>query len=57
MWTKFNDKMIKRMYPKPNLKGIMVNNMQANWNAIKVIYGSRDANVRLVNKDRTCLFH
>ncbi len=50
MWTKFIDTMVKHKYLKPNLKGVMVNNMQANWDVIIIIYGSRDANVRLVNK-------
>jgi hypothetical protein len=31
MWTKFNEKMLKHGFPKPNFKGFMVDSAQANW--------------------------
>ncbi len=43
--------------PKPNFKGFMVDNVQANWNAFKIIYDFGDMSVRMVNKEHTCLFH
>jgi hypothetical protein len=30
---------------------------QVNWNAIKVVYGSSDATIKMVDKEQTCLFH
>jgi len=35
----------------------MVDNTQANWNAIKIVYGSRYPSVRMIDKECTCLFH
>jgi hypothetical protein len=32
-------------------------NPEANWNAIRVIYGSGDATIPLKDQERTCLFH
>ncbi len=57
MWTKFDETMVKHTSPKPNFKGFMVDNVQANWNAFKIIYGFGDTSVRMVNKEHTCLFH
>jgi hypothetical protein len=50
MWTKLNETMLKHGFPKPNFKGFMANGAEANWNAIKIIYGSRDPFVKMVNK-------
>jgi len=36
MWTKLNEIMLKHMFPKPNFKGFMVDNAQANWNTAKL---------------------
>jgi hypothetical protein len=55
MWKKLNETMLKHRFPKPNFKGFMVNNAQANWNVI--IYGSKDSSIKMVDKERTCLFH
>jgi hypothetical protein len=57
MWIKLNEMMLKHGFPKPNFKGFMVNNTQANWNMVKIVYGSRDPSVRMVGKECTCLFH
>jgi hypothetical protein len=57
MWTKFNQIMLKHGYVKPNFKGFMVDNVQANWNVVKIVYNSSDAIVRMVDKKPTCLFH
>jgi hypothetical protein len=35
----------------------MADNAQANWNDIKIVYGSRDPYVKMVDKEHTCLFH
>jgi hypothetical protein len=36
--------------PNPNFKGFMVNSTQANWNIVRIVYGSEDANEPMVNK-------
>jgi hypothetical protein len=35
----------------------MADSSQANWNAIRIVYGSGDASIPMLNKERTCLFH
>jgi hypothetical protein len=57
MWTKLNETMVKHIYPIPNFKGFMVDNVEANWNFVIIIYSSRDMNVGMVEKEHTCLFH
>jgi hypothetical protein len=57
MSKKLHDTMLKNRFPKPNFKGLMVDNAQANWNIIIIIYGSRDFYVRMVDKEHICLFH
>jgi len=42
MWTKLNEMMLKHEIPKPKFKGFMVDDAQANWNVVKIIYGSKD---------------
>ncbi len=42
MWIKLNETMLKHKFPKPNFKGFMANNAQANWNILKIVYGSED---------------
>ncbi len=57
MWTKFNQIMLKHGYVEPNFKGFMADITHASWNAVKIVYGSGDATIRMVDKKRTCLFH
>jgi hypothetical protein len=49
--------MMKHIFSKPNFKGFMANNTHVNWNVVKVVYGSSDATIKMVDKERTCLFH
>jgi hypothetical protein len=56
MWTKLNETMLKHKFPKSNFK-VMADNAQANWNAIRIVYGSRDLSIRMVDEEHTCLFH
>jgi hypothetical protein len=35
----------------------MVNNTQAKWNVVKIVYCSGDPFVKMVDKECTCLFH
>jgi hypothetical protein len=34
-----------------------IQSIQANWNAIRVIYGNGDAAIPMKDQERTCLFH
>ena len=38
-------------------KGFMANSAQANWNAMRIVYGGGDLVVPMENRERTCLFH
>jgi hypothetical protein len=49
--------MLKHEFPKPNLKGFMVDIAQAKWNLVIIVYSSRDPYVKMVDKEHTCLFH
>src|ERR1700737_2662532 len=42
---------------KVNFKGFMADSAQANWNVVRIIYGSGDASEKMVDRERTCLFH
>jgi hypothetical protein len=57
MWIKLNETMLKHGFPKSNFKGFMANNTQANWNMVKIIYGSGDPFIRTIDKECTYLFH
>jgi hypothetical protein len=49
--------MARHGVPEPKLKGFMVDSAQANWNAVRGIYGSGDAMIPMKDQERTCLFH
>ncbi len=49
--------MLRFGFVNPNFKGFMVNNVHANWNGVCFMYGSKDASMKMVDKERTCLFH
>lgn len=51
MWTKLNVTMMKHIFLKPSFKGFMANSAQVNWNVIKVVYGSGDATIKMVDKE------
>ena len=40
-----------------NFKGFMVDSAQANFNAVRRIFGSGDKNIPMEGKERTCQFH
>ena len=40
-----------------NFKGFMCNSAQANFNAMRVLFGSGDPKVPIENRERTCLFY
>ena len=41
----------------PNFKGFMADSAQANWNAVRIVYGSGDPVVCMQRRERTCFFH
>jgi hypothetical protein len=57
MRWKLNKVMLKKCVFNLNFKGFMVDNVQANWNTVWIMYGSGDPNESKVNKKWTCYFH
>jgi hypothetical protein len=56
-WKNLNVVMGKHGIALPYFKGFMADCAQANWNAVRVIYGSGDPSEPMLNRERTCLFH
>lgn len=56
-WKNLNHVMARHGIPKPQFKGFMADSAQANWNAVREIYGSGDYTVPMEGRERTCLFH
>ena len=56
-WKNVNDVMARHSVPSPKFKGFMADSVQANWNTVRVIYGSGDATIPMKDQERTCLFH
>jgi hypothetical protein len=57
LWKNLNNVMARHGVPEPQFKGFMADSAQANWNALRVIYGSGDATIPMKDQERTCLFH
>jgi len=38
-------------------KGFMADSVQANWNAVRIVYGSGDILDPMPNQEQICLFH
>jgi hypothetical protein len=57
MWRELNDLMAKNGVENTNFKGFMADSTQANWNAVRIVYGSGDPKVPMENRERTCLLH
>jgi hypothetical protein len=41
----------------PNFKGFMADSAMANWNAIRIVYGTGSVDEKMENRERTCLLH
>ena len=41
----------------PQFQGFMADSAQANWNAIRIVYGSGDPKVPMPGREHTCYFH
>jgi hypothetical protein len=50
MWRELNDLMAKNGVENTNFKGFMVDNAQANKNAVRIVYGSGDPKVPMENR-------
>jgi hypothetical protein len=57
MWRELNDLMAKNGVENTNFKGFMADSAQANWNDIRIVYGSGDPKVPMENRERTYLLH
>ena len=57
LWKNLNAIMETHGVARVNFKGFMADGAQANWNAVRIIYGSGNASERMVDRERTCLFH
>ena len=56
-WTQLNTVMRENGVDTVNFKGFMADSAQANWNAVRKVYGSGDPGVCMEGRERTCLFH
>ena len=56
-WRSLNAIMEKHRVAKPNFKGFMADSTMANWNAVRIVYGSGPADDIMKNCERTCLLH
>ena len=43
--------------PNPCFKGFMADSAQANWNAIRIVYGNGDPKVPMEGREKTYYFH
>jgi hypothetical protein len=57
LWKNLSDVMARHGVLEPKFKGFMADSAQANWNAVRLIYGSGDATIPMKDQERTCLFH
>jgi hypothetical protein len=57
LWKNLNAVMAKHGMSKSKFKRFMVDSAHANWNALKVIYGSGDTTIPMMDRERTCFFH
>jgi hypothetical protein len=57
VWKNLNAFMAQHGVDKDNFKGFMADSAQANWNVVRIIYESGDAFEKMVDRERTCLFH
>ena len=56
-WTQLNTVMRENGVDTVNFKGFMADSAQANWNAVRKVYGSGDPRVCMEGREHTCLFH
>jgi hypothetical protein len=57
MWKKLNAVVERKGLGTPTFKGLMGDGAQENWNVVRIIYGTRDPMVKMVDKEHMCFFH
>jgi hypothetical protein len=57
MWKELNDLMAKNGVENTNFKGFMADSVHANWNVVRIVYGSGDPKVPMENQKHTCLLY
>jgi hypothetical protein len=57
MWNALGKVMKEHGVQNVNFKGFMVDCAQANFNAIKTLFGSGDPNLLMENQECSCLYH
>jgi hypothetical protein len=57
VWLSMLNILDKNGVSNVNFKGFMCDNAQANFNAVRILFGSGDPTVPMENKERTCQFH
>ena len=56
-WKNLNHVMARHGVPLPQFQGFMADSVQANWNAVRIVYGGGDPKVAMLGHERTCYFH
>lgn len=56
-WKNLNLVMEINGVTAPNFKGFMADNAQANWNAVRILYGNGNKEDPMEDRERSCLFH
>ena len=56
-WKELNFIMADNGVPSVNFKGFLANSAQANWNAVRIIYGDGDPSLPMVTCELTYFFH
>ena len=56
-WENLNKVMANNGVPNVNFKGFMADSAQANWMAVRRVYGSGDPKVPMEDRERSCFFH
>ena len=57
MWKNLNAVMARNSVPNVQFKGFMADSAQANWNAVRIVYGNGNKEDPMPNRTRTCYFH
>ena len=57
LWKNLDDVMARHSILESKFKEFMVNNVQRNWNAVRMIHSSGDATIPMKDQERTCFFH
>ena len=57
MWRSLLQVMEAHGYSNITFKGFMADSAQANFNAVRIVFGSGDPKIPMENRERTCQFH